>query len=235
MQHLRPLLSSKNKFVWCPHHSVAFEAAKEMLSEVSTLAFYDATRPTRIMTDACNTGLGFVLQQKNGDTWHTIQTGFRMSDVEIRYATIEKEMLGFTWSIRKCHKFLAGLPHFKVVMDHNPLLAILNNRRLDEIENPRLQRIRTKLMSYHITARWQKGVLNHAPDALSRSPINDPEQDDEVGEDLLQSPYKLAELSQQVELNVKLREVHDISNSDNEYQELKTIILNGFPQSRTEK
>ena len=137
LQPLRPLLSSKNEFVWCPHHSVAFEAAKEMLSEVPTLAFYDATRPTRIMTDACNTGLGFVLQQKNGDTWHTIQTGSRfLSDAETRYATIEKEMLGVTWSIRKCHKFLAGSPHFEVVMDHNPLLAILNNRRLDEIENP---------------------------------------------------------------------------------------------------
>ena len=219
LQPLRPLLSSKNEFVWCPHHSVAFEAAKEILSKVLTLAFYDTTRPTRIMTDACNTGLGFVLQQKNGDTWRTIQTGSRfLSDAETRYATIKKEMLGVTWSIRKCHKFLAGLPHFEVVSDHNPLLAVLNNRRLDEIENPRLQRMRTKLMSYHFTARWQKGVLNHAPDALSRSPINDPEQDDEVGEDQLQSPYKLAALSQRVELNVKLREVHDVSNSDNKYQ-----------------
>ena len=94
--------------------------------------------------------------------------------------------------------------------------------------------MRTKLMSYHFTAQWQKGVLNHASDALSRSPINDPEQDDEMGEDQLQSPYKLAAFSQRVELNVKLREVHDISNSDNEYQELKTIILNGFPPSRTD-
>ena len=128
------------------------EAAKEMLSEVPTLAFYDATRPTRIMTDACNTGLGFVLQQKNGDTWHTIQIGSRfLSDTETCYATIEKEMLGVTWSITKCHKFLAGLPHFEVVTDHNPLLAILNNRQMDEIENPILQRMRTKLMSYHFT------------------------------------------------------------------------------------
>ena len=177
LQPLRPLLCSKNEFVWCPHHSVAFEAAKEMLSEVPTLAFYDATRPTRIMTDACNTGLRFFLQQKNGDTWHTIQTGSRfLSDAETRYATFEKEMLWVMWSIRKCHKFLAGLPHFEVGTDHNPLLAILNNRRLDEIENPRLQRMRTKLMSYHFTARYQKGALNHAPDALSRSAINDPDR-----------------------------------------------------------
>ena len=156
--------------------------------------------------NTCNTGLGFVIQQKNGDTWHTIQTGSRfLSDAETRYATIEKEMLGVTWSIRKCHKFFAGLPHFEVVTDHNPLLAILNNRRLDKIENPRIQRMRTKLMSYHFTTQWQKGVLNHASDALSRSPTKDPEQDDEVEEDQLQSPYKLAALSQPVELNVKLR------------------------------
>ena len=61
-----------------------------------------------------------------------------LSDIETRYATIEKEMLGVTSVVLKCHKFLAGLPRFEVISDHNPLLAILNNRRLDETENLRL-------------------------------------------------------------------------------------------------
>ena len=95
-----------------------------MLSEVPVLAFYDASKLIKIMTDACNHGLGFVLQQKNGDTWHTIQTGFRfLSDAESRYATIEKKIFGVTWSIRKCHKFLAGLLYLEAVTDHNPIMG----------------------------------------------------------------------------------------------------------------
>jgi len=50
-------------------------------------------------------------------------------------------------------------------MDHNPLIPILNNRRLDEIENPRLQRLKSCLIGYSFTAKWIKGKGNNAPDA----------------------------------------------------------------------
>ena len=43
-------------------------------------------------------------------------------------------MLGVTWAVLKCHKFLAGLPHFQIITDHNLLLAILNHRRPDEAQ-----------------------------------------------------------------------------------------------------
>ena len=232
LQPLRPLLSSKNDFIWCSNHTKAFKEARKRLSTVPTLAFYDLTRLTRLMTDACNTGLGFVLQQKNGDL---IQTGSRfLSDPETRFATIEKEMLGATWAIKKCHKFLAGLPHFEIVTDDNPLLAILNNRRLDEIENPRLQRMKAKLMAYNFTARWQRGTLHHAADALSRNPVSDPAQSDEMAETSLQSLYKLAALSQRVDLNIKLKEVQEAALDDQVYQQLKSLILGGFPHSKAE-
>ena len=66
-----------------------------------------------------------------------------LSDTESRYAIIELEMLAVCWAIQRCHLFLAGLQHFQVVTDHNPLIPILNSHRLDEIENPRLQCLRT--------------------------------------------------------------------------------------------
>ena len=65
-----------------------------------------------------------------------MQAGSRIfGDPESRYATIEKEMLVVTWAVIKYHKFLAGLSHFDIITNHNPLLSSLNNRRLDEIEN----------------------------------------------------------------------------------------------------
>ena len=74
--------------------------------------------------------------------------------------------------------FLVGLQHFQVFKDHNPLIPILNNHRLDEIENPHLQRLRTRIMGYNFTVKWFKGCNNSAPDALSRNLMSDPSPHD---------------------------------------------------------
>ena len=116
-------------------------------------------------------GLGFVLQQKTDEEWTLIQAGSRfLSDAETRYAVIELKMLAVSWAITKCRLFLTGLQHFHIVTDHNPLLSILNTRRLDEIENPRLQHLKARIMGYNFTTQWTKGSKHHAPDALSRHP-----------------------------------------------------------------
>ena len=54
------------------------------------------------------------------------------------------------------------MQHFDVITDHNPLISILNNLRLDEIDNPRLQHLRTKIMAFNFTAVWHKDAINQA-------------------------------------------------------------------------
>ena len=104
--------------------------------------------------DASRQGLGFILQQKTGDEWNLVQAGSRfLSDAETRYAVIELEMLAVCWAVTKCRIFLAGLQHFLITTDHNPLIPILNTSRLDEVENPRLQRLKSRLMGYHFTTQ----------------------------------------------------------------------------------
>ena len=63
-----------------------------VLAESPTLAFFDLTRETR---DARGKGLGFILQQRNGDHCSVIQAGSCfLTSSETRYATVKKEMLG---------------------------------------------------------------------------------------------------------------------------------------------
>ena len=79
------------------------------------------------MTDASGKGPGFILKQLNGDKWSVVQAGSRFLTSPVsRYATVEKEMLGVAWAIQKCDKFLAGLAHFDILTDHNPLLSIFS-------------------------------------------------------------------------------------------------------------
>ncbi len=236
----RPLLSAKNEFTWSDEFQSAFQEVKSSLASPPIVSYFDPSKPTRLCTDASRQGLGFVLQQKYGESWRLIQAGSRfLSDTESRYAIIELELLAVTWAISKCNIFLAGLQHFQVITDHHPLIPILNTHRLDEIENPRLQRMKAKLMGYNFTTEWLKGSLNQAPDALSRSPVSNPEPHDTLAESDIDHHQALtiAEIRITRTLpqdNLRLQSLKNISSNDEVYRTLKHYIIDGFPNYRQE-
>ena len=227
--------------MWSPTHDQAFQAAKEHLTIAPTLSFFDIGKPTILSTDTSRHGLGFILQQQTPDgKWTLTQAGSRfLSDAECRYAIIELEMLAVCWAILKCHMFLAGLQHFQVITDHNPLIPILNNHRLDEIENPCLQRLRTRIMGYNFTAKWLKGSNNSAPDALSRNPVSDPSPHDILAElDILNQPeISISETratSATNHISPHLDTLSKTTKEDPEYQQLLQFILDGFPNHHSQ-
>ena len=149
------------------------------------------------------------------------------------YAIIELEMLAVSWAIIKCRVFLAGLPHFTVRTDHRPLIPILNNHRLDEIENPRLQCLKTKVMGYAFAAEWVKGAQNNAPDALSRSPCQTQNHAGELLAEGLASSAEVRALTNSGQHDsLRLTDLRHIAEQDDEYQQLKHYIEVGFPQKR---
>ena len=209
------------------------------------MAFYDTTKPTGLLTDASRTGIGVILQQQYGDKWLTIQANSRhLTDAEGRYAVIEFEMLAIARATEKCRMFLAGLPTFLVVTDHNPLVPILNSHRLDEIKNPRLQRLPTRLMAYNFTAKWLKGKENSMADSLSRHPTEDPKRGDDLAEYDLDTSHTVnsvhappnadLRLLHADETNLRLQEVLNHALADLEYQQLMQLIMNGFPATKGE-
>ena len=91
---------------------------------------------------------------------------------------VELELLGVKWAMNKCRQYLLGLPHFTLVVDHQPLVSILDKQTLDCIDNARLQRLKASLSPYNFTTVWKKGREHRIPDALSRSPVQDPTEED---------------------------------------------------------
>jgi hypothetical protein len=147
---LKPLLKKGIIFQWLPEHEEAFNKAKEHLSSSKSLAYYDASRPSRLQVDASRLfGLGFVLKQETSPgIWNTVQAGSRfLSEAETRYAMIELEMLAIAWACKKCSMFIEGLTkaQFTIWTDHQPLVPILMSYSLPQIENRRLQRLRMKV------------------------------------------------------------------------------------------
>ncbi|XP_043228769.1 uncharacterized protein K02A2.6-like [Amphibalanus amphitrite] len=242
-QPLRDLLKQHTVWRWTEQHEEAFKDVKRALVSPPVLAFFDPQLPTKLQTDSARTrGLGFVLQQRHGDTWKMVQCGSRfLTDTESRYAVVELECLACLWALRKCHIFLAGLPQFDLIVDHRPLVPILNSKRLSEIDNPRLQRMREKMSIYSFTAVWQKGASHCIPDALSRAPVSDPATGDEVAEvtEALHDAV-VATLSATSEDGVLVAPLQDrtldsvraAAARDPEYRALRDVILAGFPDHR---
>ena len=223
---LHPLLSTKNDFLWLRDYQQAFTAIESALTIAPVLSYFNISKPTRLCTDASRHGLGFILQQNTAGTWNLIQAGsWFLTDTETRYAAIELEVLAVCWAISKCKLFLSGLQHFIVITDHNLLMPILNNYHLDEIENPHLQRLKTRLMAYNFTAQWLKGANNSAPNALSWHPVCNPQPADNFAvRDAYNNPkmsftelQAIGDTQSGVSERIRLQELHKHAQQDEEY------------------
>jgi hypothetical protein len=187
---LRPLLSTRNPFIWTPDHEKAFDNVKLALVSPPVLVHFEPDRETTLQVDASRkNGMGYALLQRHGDTWKLVDANSRWgTDTESRYAIVELELAAVEWAIRKCRLYLSGIPTFTVMVDHQALVAILDKYTLDAIENPKIQRLKERLSPYSFTTIWRKGKDHAILDALSRAPVNDPAKDDEcVGTELAYS------------------------------------------------
>ena len=148
--------------------------------------------------------------------------------------TIVMFLLGIVWAIQKCRLFLSGLSLFSIFTDHKPLIPILNSKQLDEIENPRLQRLCVKILEYSFTAWWIKGTANAGPYDLSRAPVSMPTPDDELGEDRDAASIHniITSNVHSVDINLRLDAVRSVTDADHEAQLLIDTVRTGFPNTK---
>ena len=84
---------------------------------------------------------------------------------------VELELLAIAWACKKAAPFLEGID-FKIFTDHKPLIPILNDYALSDIENKRLQRLKMKLQGFRFEAHHIAGKMNIEADAFSCAPAN---------------------------------------------------------------
>ena len=93
-QPLRALLSKKANWCWSVEQQAAFQATKEELLKPTVLALYNPKVKTKVSPDASSFGLGGVLLQQDNRGWYPVAFASRsLTEVEQRYAQIEKEAL----------------------------------------------------------------------------------------------------------------------------------------------
>lgn len=196
MAPFRDLLKStelkSRKVYWDAQLQQAFEKTKDALCEIAAngLNFFDMNKETILVTDWSKVGIGFTLLQKHckcsGEvTPLCCKSGWKLAlcnsrhvhPSEFNYHPVEGEALAVTWALKKARMFLLGCPRFTIFVDQKPLLKILGDKSLADIEITRLLNLKQKTLPYNFNIKHIKGLKNHA-DILSRYPVNTPDEED---------------------------------------------------------
>ena len=174
MEPFRKFLSPKTKFEWSDELNVRFEESKRHIVEAikNGVKIFDPSKQTALHSDWSKTGIGFWLSQKHCDCpgkspgccedgWHIVLAGSRfLTNAEKNYAPVEGEALGVAWALEQTHYFTMGCDNLVVVVDHRPLVQLLGDKRLDEIHNPRLFRLKQRTLRWRFTVEYHPGRTN---------------------------------------------------------------------------
>ena len=185
MEPFRPLLKPGTKFVWTEELAQAFKSSKAKIIEAVKRGVknFKMGRPTCLATDWSKVGLGFALLQKTcgcSDVvptcckggWELTYAGSRFTtSAESRYHPVEGEALSSAWALHKTRHFTLGCKALVLAVDHKPLLKILGDRELGEIDNPRILNFKEKTLRWNFKVVHVPGVLHKIADATSRSPV----------------------------------------------------------------
>ncbi len=222
-KHLRGLLKKNIAFLWLDEHQQEFEAIKAALTSPLVVSHFNPSLPTEMLTDASrHHGLGYMLVQYDAEGhMRLIHCGSRsLTETESRYATIELECLAIKYAIDKCSFYLKGMGNFTVVTDHRPLLGIFK-KDLHTLPNPRLLRLREKIMGYTFDVRWTAGKTHLIADALSRAPVFKPEEEEE--EEGLYNAF----LCRAVSTDPAMQPLFDAIRDDDNYQSVISALRSG--------
>ena len=177
---LRGLTSKNASFIWLDKHQKEFDVVKKLLTSSMVVAHFDPKLPVTVLTDALRLyGLGYAMGHFIDGRFKLVTCGSKsLTPTQQRYSTIELECLAVHFAVSKCSFYLKGSENFTVATDHRPFEGIFK-KDLFEIPNPRLQRIREKLVEYNMVVKWVPGKSHFIADALSRAPLFSPPSHDE--------------------------------------------------------
>ena len=125
---------------------------------------------TALVTDASNTAVGAVLQQRIDDVWRPLGYFSKtLTQTQQKYATFDRELLGAFLAVQHFDYFLQGRD-FTLFVDHLPLIHAM--KADTPRSNARQARHLAFISEYTTDLRHIAGADNIVADTLSRVQIN---------------------------------------------------------------
>ena len=234
IQPLRMLTQESVPFIWSKVQDGAFNKAKQLISSVPVLAYYDLDKPVVLQTDASDYALGSALLQPNdkGKLQPVAFTSSSMSPTEQRYSQIEKECLAICNCFQKFDQWLYGKSDIEVHTDHQPLETIYK-KPLNKAP-ARLQRMLMKLQRYRFNLTYKRGPTLHLADTLSRAALPQPISARVTPFDVFRMEMESSELSRNARLEESTENhLREETSKDNTLTALHKVIVHGWPEDRS--
>ena len=133
------LTKKSSKFQWNPEHQAAVSKIKKLITDPSSLQYFDSRKPVVIQVDASTHGLGATLLQENGPVKYRSKL---LTETEQRYSNIEREMLGIVHGLEKFHYY-----YIETIFKKNLASA-----------PPRIARMMLRIQKYDIEITWCSSV-----------------------------------------------------------------------------
>ena len=174
---LREVTSKEARRLWSPQHETAFTDIKQLVVNHPVLKFYDPQAEVTLQCDASEYGLGATLLQDGQPVAFASRT---LSPTERNYAQMEKEYLAIVFGCQRFDQYLARMDKIIVESDNKPLQPIF----LKPIHAApcRLQRMLLRLLRYNLAVQYKKGSEMYLADHLSRAPVVERKETDELDE-----------------------------------------------------
>lgn len=230
---LRKLTHVSSEFKWDAIHEATFVELKELVSKITLLSYFVVEKPIVIQTDASSFGMGCVIMQDGKPVSCASRV---LTNTQKNYAQIEKEMLAIVFACHRFDQFICGRSDVTVETDHSPLVNIFKKPLLQAPK--RLQSMILCLQRYNLKLKYIRGTEMVLADTLSRAPENS------VLFDKTYDIYGINKAFEQIdEVNsldtIRVRDttiarIRSATNEDEVMQKLKELIINGWPENKSE-
>lgn len=179
MSPIVELCKENVEFKWGESQEKSFNEIKCLIGSKPCLAYFNpkATR-TELHTDASALGLGaLLLQADNKNVLHPVYAiSRRTSEVEKNYHSSKLELLAIIWAIERLRHFLI-LVKFDIITDCQALVYVNSLKS----RNPQVVRWLNQLTEFNYEIQHRKGEKMKHVDALSRAPVEEVDENLDVG------------------------------------------------------
>ena len=219
LYHLFEALKGKPKsLVWTPECQISFDATKDALANASLLFHPRPGAQLALTTDASNSAVGGVLEQRGPQGWEPLAFySSKLKPNEQMWPPYDRELLGAFKGIRHFKEMVEGRP-FTLYTDHQSLIPSLS-KNTDSHTARQIYQL-SCIAEYTTDIRYIQGKANLVADALSRP--------NEVAHDILEANAIVDSKSSADEISNPNSRAHSQPNQ----QTFVTFSNNTNPETR---
>ena len=228
-QPLRDLTCKEAKFTWAKQHDTAFKEVKKLLVNHPILKYYDCNAEVTLQCDVSERGLDAVILQNGQPVALASKT---LSPAERRYAQIEKECLAIVFACQRFSQYISRREKVTVESDHKPLQAIFKKSVL--AAPCRLQRMLLRLQRFNLDVTYKPGSQMYIADHLSRAYLASQGKEDKEFQVFAMKVETLNPLESLTVSSERLAQLQKATEHDTVLQTLKTTVLVGWPEQKSQ-